>query len=180
LRLERSIVQEQMDLIHSFARSLSYYRTIHQDYHRITDGKEFWCQTMNNALLRAVTDWCSVFGVNSNSTHWKKVSNQDQNTAEAEIRNLILVKTQLSAAEWNTYWEKMCEFRNSYVSHREPDVRQPVPDMSYALTDACAYFEWLKEQLRPAQNEPKTLKEFYVDFQIEVLTVMRSYLPKGT
>jgi hypothetical protein len=178
--LEREIVEVQMSLLHSFAKSLSYYRTIRQDYDRLKSDKAFWSQVMNTALLRAVTDWCAVFGANSNETHWKKVVSVQNKEFETEVRAMILIETNLSAIEWQTYWQKMCDFRNSYASHRDPSYNQPVPHMEHALTIACCYFEWLKAQLRPAQNEPPELKLYYANFPIEVLGVMKAYLPVGT
>jgi len=176
--LNREVVQIQMDLLSSFAKSLAYYRAIHQDYERISGSKEFWCHTLNTCLLRSVTDWCIIFGPDSNESHWKKVSEEHRTEVSNEIKPLILSVSGFSEKEWHQYWKSLTEFRHQYVVHRVPEYDEPVPHMTKAMDIGAAYFEWLKDQLRPSRNEPKTLTTMYAEYQIEVLVILKQFLQK--
>lgn len=170
------VLQIQMDLLYHFARSLAYYRAIHQDYHRIKRCQGYWCHTMNTNLLRAISDWCVVFGQDGNESHWKNLSAEHKLEVNGEVRRVIKRSSGFSDQEWLDYWQKMCEFRSGYVAHRNPDFEAPVPHMDKAFDIATGPFEWLKEQLRPAKNEPNELRVLYPEFQVEALEILRDYL----
>jgi len=174
--INQQVLQIQMDLLYHFTRSLAYYRTIHQDYGRLKKGHDYWCHTMNTNLLRAVSDWCVVFGQDSNESHWKNLSAEHKPEVTAEVRRVIKDSSGFSEQEWIEYWRSMCDFRSGYVAHRNPNFEAPVPHMTKAFDIAAGHFEWLKEQLCPAQNEPKRLKVLYPEFQIEALEILRDYL----
>ncbi|MCP4253763.1 MAG: hypothetical protein GY775_10195 [Candidatus Scalindua sp.] len=131
---------------------------------------------MNTCLLRAITDWCKVFGPDNNESHWKNVSGEHRNEVSIEVRTLLLKAGNLSKSEWQEYWELMCEFRHKYIAHSVPGFNEPVPHMDKALKIAKEYFGWLIEQLLPLSNEPKRLNELYSEFQIEAFNVMDNYL----
>lgn len=170
------VLQIQMDLLYHFTRSLAYYRTIHQDYQRIQRCQGYWCHTMNTNLLRAISDWCVVFGQDGNESHWKNLSVEHKPEVTEEVKKVIKRSSGFSDQEWRVYWQRMCDFRSGYVAHRNPEFDAPVPHMDKAFDIAAGHFEWLKEQLRPAKNEPKELRVLYPSFQVEALEVLRDYL----
>ena len=176
--LNHEIVEIQMGLLRSFARSLAYYRTIHQDCSRLNTDKEFWCHIINTCLLRAITDWCKVFGPDSNESHWKNISDKHKTEVSTEVRTLILKAGNFPKREWNEYWELMCEIRHKHIAHTVPGFSGLVPHMDKALNIAIEYFGWLIEQLRPLSNEPKQLNVLYSEFQIEAFKVMDNCLRK--
>lgn len=176
--LNKEVVEIQLDLLDSFAKSLAYYRAIHQDYKRIVACKEYWCHTMNTCYLRALNDWCIVFGPNSNESHWKKVSTEHAREVSDEVRKVILCAGEFHEQEWTEYWQNLTEFRHKYVAHRIPDYREHVPHLTKAFDISVAYFEWLKVQLRPCQNEPKALNVLYSEYQIEIIVVLKNYVDR--
>jgi hypothetical protein len=176
--LNHEVLHIQMDLLNSFCKSLAYYRTIHQDYERVMSSKEYWCHTMNTNLLRAISDWCVVFGPDSNESHWKNISEDHKKEVSVEVKPLILKASGFTDTEWRAYWGNLTDFRHQYVAHRVPNFDEPVPHMTKAFEIAVEYFEWLKEQLRPSRNEPKPLNVLFAEYQIEVLEVYSDYIQK--
>jgi len=177
-KLKKNVVEQQFDVLYSFTRSLAYYRAIHQDLSRLEKKYDFFCHTMNAHILKAITDWCMVFGSDSNEVQWKKSSLSHEEEFQIEIRNLIYESTGFSHQEWSAYREEMVNFRNVYVAHRNPEFKKPVPHMEKAFDISVAFFDWLKEQLWPSFNEPESLNILYPKFQIEALEVYGQFLKK--
>ena len=176
--LSKEIVEIQLDLLWNFTSSLAYYRAIQQDYSRIEKNKPFWECSMNAHYLRAITDWCIVFGANSNEAHWKQVSTVDKAKIELAIRPIILAAANFTENDWKLYHEEVTGFRNGYASHRNVNFSGNVPNLDKAFEIAKSYFEWLKELLRPATNEPKALAVLFPETQIQVLKVLSNDLKR--
>jgi len=171
--LSKRIVENQLELLWNFTRSLAYYRAINQDFPRISTNREFWLNTMNTFYLKAVNDWCIVFGADHNESHWKQLPQDNVDFFKKEIRSLILEVTDFSKSEWDLYWEEMVGFRNGYTSHRNVNISENVPGLDKAFEVAQAYFEKIKEMLKPSTNEPKSLESAFPDFQIEIYCVLK-------
>lgn len=176
--LNKEIVEIQLDLLWNFTRSLAYYRAIQQDLNNIESNKEFWEYTMNAYYLRAITDWCIVFGTDSNESHWKKLSQSEREKLQSKVRPLIRAAANFTQNEWDQYHEEVTGFRNGYASHRNVNFTSNVPSLDKAYEIAKSYFEWLKELLRPATNEPKPLSVLFPETQIEILDVLKNDLKK--
>ena len=177
-KLKKEIVEIQLDLLWKFTRSLAYYRAIQQDQQRLERNKVFWKHTMNAHYLRALTDWCIVFGADRNEAHWKKLSTNEIDELKLEVRPLILEAGSFTESEWSTYHTEVTDFRNKSASHRNANFNSNVPNLDKAYEIAETYFEWLKELLRPAQNEPKSLATLFPQAQIEILDVLKNDFEK--
>jgi len=177
-QLSKEIVDIQLDLLRKFTRSLAYYRAIHQDIQILEHNKVFWKHTMNSHYLRALTDWCIVFGADSNESHWKNLSQDEINKLKLEVRPLILTAAKFTKSDWKKYHTEVTDFRNGYASHRNIDFSSNVPSLDKAYEIAKSYFEWLKELLRPARNEPKPLSVLFPEAQIEILNILKNDLKK--
>jgi len=178
MNLTKEVVEIQLDLLLNFTRSLAYYRAIQQDLELIGKNRSFWEYNMNAHYLRAITDWCIVFGADNNEAHWKKVSDGDGKKIMSEIRHLITSSDNIKKNEWDVYHKKVIDFRNEYASHRNISFSNNVPSLSKAYEVSNLYFDWLKEWLRPSTNEPKPLKDYFSEFQIEILEVLVNDLKK--
>jgi hypothetical protein len=176
--LNKEIVEIQLDLLWNFTRSLAYYRAIQQDLRNIESNKEFWVNTMNAHYLRAITDWCIVFGSDSNAAHWKKLTSDEKEKIKLEVRPLILSAAKLTQNEWAQYHQELTGFRNEYASHRNVNFTGNIPCLDIAYEIAKSYFEWLKQLLRLATNEPKPLAVLFPETQIEILNVLNNDLKK--
>ena len=177
-KLNKEIVEIQLDLLWKFTRSLAYYRAINLDFQILGRNKEFWLHTMNSNYLRALTDWCIVFGADSNESHWKNLSQDEIDKLKLEVRPLILTSANFTKSDWDKYHTEITDFRNGYSSHRNIDFSCNVPSLDEAYEIAKSYFEWLKELLRPAINEPKPLVVLFQEAQIEVLNLLKNDFKK--
>ncbi|MBF0645039.1 hypothetical protein [Desulfuromonas acetoxidans] len=172
--LHKEVVEQQIDVLYAFTRSLAYYRSIHQDLEKLEENYDFFCHTMNAHILKAITLWCMVFGPDKNEIQWKKTCLTGKDKFEKEIRNLICESTNFRSEEWAEYHEEMRLFRNKYVAHRDPKFRAPVPHLENAFKIATAFFEWIKKQLWPSYGEPEPLNVLYPKFETEAILAYRA------
>ncbi len=173
----KKVIETQIPLLVKFAQSLASYRAISQDFKRIKQNQSFWIQTADANFLRTATIWCMIFGADDNETHWKKALNNINaiDKFKREIRTLVCTASKLTDAEWKKYHKEMCDFRNTFASHRNLSLQCNNPDFTAAYNIADAYFEWLKQQL-PGSNQPQSLKVVFATNQIEVLSVLKNDL----
>jgi hypothetical protein len=154
MKLEEDLwSQHQYQVLVSFVHHLAYYRVLRRFYVDLKQDSEFWTRTINAHLLRAVIDWCMVFGTDSNQIHWKRVA-ADEN-AQQDFRRFVLDVASLTQDELDTYWSKMTIFRNDFAAHKIVASNYPAaPDMDTALVVATAYDDWLRQAVNAAFDEP--------------------------
>src|SRR6266436_1280303 len=106
----------QYQMLVSFVHHLGYYRVLHRRYVDMQQKSEFWVRTIDAHLLRAVIDWCMVFGTDSSQIHWKNISADED--AQRDFRNRLLRVARFTQDQWDAYWLDMTTFRNDYGAHR--------------------------------------------------------------
>jgi hypothetical protein len=146
----------------SFVHHLGYYRVLHRLYVDMQQKSEFWVGTIDAHLLRAVIDWCMVFGTDSNQIHWKKVVADED--AQRDFRDRLLSVASFTRDQWDSYWLDMTTFRNDYAAHRVAGNYPTTPKMDTALLVATTYDQWIREQIGKSQNaifEEPSLEERY-------------------
>lgn len=126
---------------------------------------------MNTHLMNSIIEWCKVFGIDSNESHWKKICLKNNQSFEAEIRQRIQTQTGFSSKEWFDYWKRFCEFRNEYCAHRNPDRTLPVTFMEKSFNVAAAYFNFIID-LIPWKKHQDRLEELAILFEAEVKYVV--------
>lgn len=178
MEYEANIFCEQFPLVKRFLYHLICYREFHQLYQELKLESEFWTHTIDAHLLQATILWCMVFGSHgwTNQTHWKKLSKQNQQELEDNFLNGLLDYTNLTKKEWDSYWEKMNEFRNGYAAHRELNYSTPVPNFLTAEVVAYFYDDWIREIIEPDIFEEPPLKESAVLIQKKVSLLAMYYL----
>ena len=131
-----------------FTRSRIYQQEIFSYLNANRVRSNFWTATANGHLDIAVIEWCKLFGVNDNATHWKK--NVDDKKA---FRKELLAYLKKSRKEWDAYWASVVDYRNKEVAHFDPGFspRQvPWLDTAYeAMKFAYEYFQYPKSGLPP-------------------------------
>jgi len=80
--------KHQYQMLVSFIHHLAYSRVLRRFYLEMQQKSEFCLRTIDAHLLRAIIDWCMVFGTESNQIHWKKVV-ADEN-AQRDFRDRLL------------------------------------------------------------------------------------------
>ena len=159
MNINEELWQEHYQVLVSFVHHLAYYRTLKASYAALHQKSEFWKWTIDAHLLRAVIDWCMVFGTDDNAIHWKKVAVDQQ--AQDSFRDRLLKVTRLTRTQWGSYWHDMIKFRNDYAAHRVvAQIYPTTPKMDTALLVVTTYDEWIREALGTAFAEP-TLQERY-------------------
>lgn len=153
----------QYEILISFIHHLAYWRCSHEAYGRSGTHSELWTKTIDAYLLRAVVDWCMIFGSDSNEIHWKKVV-PDKSDQE-DFRSRLLRDLGMTKAEWDCYWYGMKTFRNDFATHRPANSPHPaVPKMEPALRAVIAYDEWLRgimhAEFNFVVNEPILLDRY--------------------
>jgi len=145
--------EHQYPALVSFVHHLAYYRVLKRCYDESGSKSEFWTRTIDAHLLRAITDWCMVFGADSNQIHWKKVAVDDE--ARCSFRRHLLCAIELTREQWDTYWSDMTTFRNDFAAHRIVAPVYPlVPYMDVALLAATAYDDWFRSSVTVSFGEP--------------------------
>jgi len=145
--------QHQYQVLVSFVHHLAYYWALKRCYDESRSKSEFWTRTIDAHLLRAIIDWCMVFGTDSSEIHWKKVTADHQ--ARSSFRRHLLSVIGLTREEWQTYWSNMTTFRNNFAAHRiVAPVYPSVPNMDVALLAATAYDDWFRGSVAASFGEP--------------------------
>ena len=168
--LSKRIFEEQVDVLFNYTRSYLYYKIIGEHLNSL-DGFDFWTHTMNTHLLNSIVEWCKVFGIDSNESHWKKICIDNNHTFEESIRQRILTHTGFTPEEWFDYWKNFCEFRNEYCAHRNPERTLPVPIMEKSFNAASAYFNFIID-LIPWNRRQENLEKLASLFSSEVKQVV--------
>jgi hypothetical protein len=147
MRLDEGLWRKhQYAVLVSFIHHLAYWRCSSRVYADVGRKSEFWVRTIDAHLLRAVIDWCMVFGADSNQVHWKKTV--PDLSAQRGCRKRLLADAALKPAQWDAYWNSMTTFRNDFAAHRVAAARYPaVPRMETAFRIATAYDQWLRDTL---------------------------------
>ena len=151
--------QHQYEVLVSFIHHLAYYRVLSHTYSEMKTKSEFWTKTIDAHVVRAILDWCMVFGTNSNEIHWKNVivDRQYQIDFRCHLRNIL----KLTKAQMDQFWSEMTTFRNNYVAHRIVSSKFPsVPYFDKALKIATSYDEWFRDKVNASFADP-TLGERY-------------------
>ena len=146
----------------SFVHHLGYYRVLGRLNVGMTRKSEFWIRTIDAHLLRAIIDWCMLFGTDSSQIHWKKVVSDE--TAQREFRHRLLSVASLTADQWDAYWLDMTKFRNEYAAHRVAGSYPTTPKMDTALLVATTYDQWIRERITESSNavfDEPTLQDRY-------------------
>jgi hypothetical protein len=143
----------QYQVLVSFVHHLAYYRVLKRCYNVSLAESEFWTLTIDAHLLRAIIDWCMVFGADSNEVHWKNVA-VDEETQNA-FRSHLLAITGLTKEQWHGYWLDMTTFRNSFAAHKTITVNYPpVPILDMAMLVATTYDDWFRNSVAAVFEEP--------------------------
>jgi hypothetical protein len=149
----------QYQVLVSFIHHLAYNRALSKTYNLSKIKSEFWTKTIDAHLIRAVLDWCMVFGTDSNEIHWKKVVVDKQ--YQSDFQSYLRRSLSLTEAQMKEYWVGMTTFRNNYVAHRPVLPAFPtVPFFDKALKIAFMYDEWFRRNVN-ASFADATLEERY-------------------
>ncbi len=120
MNFEHKVFANQFPIVQTFVYHLIYYRVLLKGYEERQLQDEFWTQTIDAHLLRAVINWCMVFGSDkSEPTHWKQLSITDSKALYKSFREGLFVATDLNQHTWQQYWKSVVDFRNKYAVHRE-------------------------------------------------------------
>lgn len=149
--------EHQYAVLVSFIHHVAYWRCSSTALAGAGRQSELWVRTTDAHLLRAIIDWCMVFGADSNQVHWKNVVLAKP--ARDEFRKYLLDTLSMTGDEWKVYWSGMTTFRNDFVAHRVRSSRYPtIPKMEPALQAAIAFDCWLRQALSslfvPVFDEP--------------------------
>jgi hypothetical protein len=149
----------QYPVLVSFVHHLAYHRALRQCYEESKVESEFWTRTISVHLLKAIVDWCMVFGTDSNDVHWKKVAIDVE--AQNSFRSHLLNVTGMTEERWHAYWSRMTTFRNDFIAHKVVATNYPsVPVLDMALLVATAYDDWFRRSVPSSFAEP-SLKARY-------------------
>lgn len=160
MKLEEDLwSHNQYQVLANFVHHLAYYRVLRRFYVDLKLVSEFWTATIDAHLLRAVIDWCMVFGTDANQIHWKRVAADED--AQHDFRRFLLGVANLTQDELDAYWSKMMVFRNDFAAHRIVASSYPsTPNMDTALLVVTTYDDWFRQAVTAVFDEP-SLKERY-------------------
>jgi hypothetical protein len=135
MNFEHAMFRNQFPIVKTFIYHLIYYRVLLKGYQERQLKNEFWTLTIDAHLLRAVINWCMVFGSEkSEPTHWKQLSIIGSEALYKSFREGLFETTELKEDTWQQYWRSVVDFRNKFAVHRELEFSDPVPKFEMALT----------------------------------------------
>jgi hypothetical protein len=79
-------------------------------------AENYWTYVFNNFLDMAVLEWCKVFGSRGEGTHWSTLVEDPD-----AFRTAMLGEFHLTRDEWDKYWERMKNYRDSRIAHHTRD-----------------------------------------------------------
>ena len=140
-------------------RNVAYHRSLLKQKDNFEQN--YWILIFNNFLEIAVLEWCKVFGSNTDTTHWTKYIDVDD---QAGFRSNLWKRLNLTEQEWKDYRQKMKDYRDKVVAHDEynPKITN-YPDFSHALESCYFYYEILIKELRllKCYDYPDNLEEYF-------------------
>ena len=147
----------QYKILVRFIHHLAYYRILGRAYIDLRIKSEFWTCTIDAHILRAIIDWCMVFGTDSNELHWKKVALDD--FTQSAFRNYLLTEMSLTLEQWSECRSNMMHFRNRYAAHSNIPY-PPTPTMDLALGAVTTYDNWIRDSIVAALDEPSLQQRY--------------------
>ncbi len=174
---EHKVFRNQFPIVKFFVYHLIYHRVLLRGYQEHQLQNEFWKLTIDAHLLRAVTNWCMVFGSDkSEPTHWKQLSISDPKALYKSIREGLFEATDLKQHIWRQYWKSVVDFRNKFAVHRELEFSSPVPKLDMALTVAYYYDTWVRGIISPALLDEPPLESFAKTLRDSMVPVVEKLL----
>lgn len=136
----------QFDLLHDCIRGCTYGDFIM----RKPEKKDAWWSICDMCYADAVLSWNSIFGVDSQESHWKKFTEANPVPSGSRLKpfssELIAQGLGISDQQWAEYWRQMGRMRNKRLAHFDHNAGlQQYPNITYALHSACFYRNWLRE-----------------------------------
>jgi len=177
MNFEHKVFANQFPIVKMFVYHLIYYQVLLKGYQEHQLQNEFWTLTIDAHLLRAVINWCMVFGSDkSEPTHWKQLSITDSESLYKTFREGLFEATDLNRHTWPKYWKSVVDFRNKYAVHRELEFRNPVPIFDIALTVAYYYDTWVRGIISPASFDEPPLELFAKTLRDSMVPVVEKLL----
>jgi hypothetical protein len=178
MKYEPQVFRKQFPIVKHFIYHLIYYRALSTAYKERGLQNEFWTLTINAHLLRAINDWCMVFGSDkSEPTHWKRLSKAKSNEFYQSFRDGLFMRTSFNQKTWQKYWQSMSDFRNKYAVHRELEpFKDSVPDFEPALAVVYYYDSWVRRVISPDNVDEPPLKSFALSLSKSVAPLVEKLL----
>lgn len=126
----------------------------------------FWRVIYGDLTDIAVLEWCKLFGSDDSekqTVHWKNVVPD-----EDAFRQALFSRLNVSAEQWQAYWEHVKQYRDRSVAHhdqRRVEIKT-YPTFDLALLSAYFYYETAIAELMKLGIEqlPNDLEAYADDF----------------
>src|SRR5262245_29093797 len=102
----------QFGILDSILRGIVYSRILRARYPESV-AHRFIATALTQHVVIA---WCTIFGTDSEATHWKKFGGVGPAVAPFS-RDDILKAASLSESQWSEYWTQMTGLRNEFFAH---------------------------------------------------------------
>ncbi len=125
----------------------------------------FWRLIYGTLLDISVLEWCKVFGVDSEPTHWKSLVED-----ESAFRTTLLASLKIQDATWHKYWEEMKEYRDNHIAHHATEMTsKSYPNLDLAIASSCFYYGILVDELKRRGDKglPDSLSEYGDRFAVQ-------------
>ena len=154
------VFETQFPIVKRFIYHYVFHKELSRAYKKLNLESEFWTLTIDAHLLQSSIHWCMVFGAKGcNPTHWAHLSDGDVRSLQEQFRKGLINSVDITFDEWEEYWQKMKNFRDQYVAHRELNFNSPVPRFTLALNIAYFYDRWIRDLIFPEIFEEPPLED---------------------
>lgn len=174
MQIKHDIFETQYPILKDFVCHLVYYRVLFRIYTDDEMESDFWVRTINAHLLRAMIDWCMVFGSDSNEVHWKKVMPFE--TDQQNFRALFTDQLEISMEEWGEYRKAMTTFRDKFAAHRTLGILPAPPCLDVAVNIVFAYDCWIRKSLADTYFDESFLEDSYWELHSEFIDQLQELM----
>lgn len=166
-------IEVQFGLAHDCIRACVFADQIA----RTNPKEEVWLSICDMCYSDAVIAWNTVFGSNSQKSHWKQIAESLPIPSSSKLKPfglpMLLEYLGTTELQWKAYHKSLVDFRNNRLAHFRTDVSSvEQPNVTWMLHSACLYREWLILLLNAQQREGKNI-EVTETTQTEMLSMFR-------
>lgn len=122
-----------------------------------------WLSIADMCYADLVISWNSLFGQNSQETHWKNFVSQITLNENQKLKifdkEMLISYLNITESEWAAYHNEMVDTRNVRIAHL--NVAKPIkqlPNLTIAMHCCYLYRDWLMELLQLKQNDGLPVK----------------------
>jgi hypothetical protein len=133
----------------------------------LISNSKFIIELSNSLSDRIILLWCSMFGVDSEDGHWKKLIPINDHES---FKKSIQLACFINEYEQKVFWDELTNFRIKYLAHSSIQTSWTHPNIDYCFSTATLFYNWInKDDCLTSINPtaPKSLRTVFEERRLE-------------